>query len=144
MSPFCQRQQPSGSSKSRSGWADAAGVVGTSLPRAGTRFFSSSPSSAGETASHLNSENGVRGDCERASRFRPSLSSSGSLIIRLAQASGWHSSGTASAPVMMEDTRMLIAVWNLNHRTGKMPFFIEAVDAIAALQADVVVLTEYY
>src|SRR5262249_41936353 len=45
---------------------------------------------------------------------------------------------------MMEDTRMLIAVWNLNHRTGKMPFFIEAVDAIAALQADVVVLTEYY
>jgi endonuclease/exonuclease/phosphatase family metal-dependent hydrolase len=37
-----------------------------------------------------------------------------------------------------------IATWNLNHRCGSQPFRPEAVKAIAALQADVVVLTEYY
>jgi hypothetical protein len=37
-----------------------------------------------------------------------------------------------------------IATWNLNHRCGKTRFRPEAVNAIAALQADVVVLTEYY
>jgi hypothetical protein len=39
---------------------------------------------------------------------------------------------------------MLIATWNVNHRFGKTRFRPEAVNAIAALQADVVVLTEYY
>jgi endonuclease/exonuclease/phosphatase family metal-dependent hydrolase len=39
---------------------------------------------------------------------------------------------------------MLIATWNLNHRCGRTRFRREAVKAIAALQADVVVLTEYY
>jgi endonuclease/exonuclease/phosphatase family metal-dependent hydrolase len=39
---------------------------------------------------------------------------------------------------------MLIATWNVNHRTGKTRFRLDAVNAIVALQADVVVLTEYY
>ena len=39
---------------------------------------------------------------------------------------------------------MLIATWNLDHRIGKTRFRAEAVNAVAALQADVVVLTEYY
>ena len=39
---------------------------------------------------------------------------------------------------------MLIATWNLNHSVGKTRFRAEAVNAVAALQADVVVLTEYY
>jgi endonuclease/exonuclease/phosphatase family metal-dependent hydrolase len=39
---------------------------------------------------------------------------------------------------------MLIATWNVNHRVGRTRFRLEAVDAIEALQADVVVLTEYY
>ena len=39
---------------------------------------------------------------------------------------------------------VLIATWNLNHRVGKTRFRAEAVNAVAALQADVVVLTEYY
>lgn len=39
---------------------------------------------------------------------------------------------------------MLIVTWNLNHRCGRTRFRPEAVKAIAALQADVVVLTEYY
>jgi endonuclease/exonuclease/phosphatase family metal-dependent hydrolase len=39
---------------------------------------------------------------------------------------------------------MLIATWNLNHRAGTRRFRLEAVNAIAALQADVMVLTEYY
>jgi endonuclease/exonuclease/phosphatase family metal-dependent hydrolase len=39
---------------------------------------------------------------------------------------------------------VLIATWNLNHSVGKTRFRAEAVNAVAALQADVVVLTEYY
>jgi endonuclease/exonuclease/phosphatase family metal-dependent hydrolase len=39
---------------------------------------------------------------------------------------------------------MLIATWNLNHRTGKRRCRLEAVKAIATLKADVMVFTEYY
>jgi len=39
---------------------------------------------------------------------------------------------------------LLIATWNVNHRVGKTRFRPEAVSAIAALKAAVVVLTEYY
>lgn len=39
---------------------------------------------------------------------------------------------------------MLIATWNLNHRCGRTQFRPEAVKAIAAVRADVVVLIEYY
>jgi hypothetical protein len=39
---------------------------------------------------------------------------------------------------------MLIATWNVNHRTGKTRLRLEAVNAVVALQADVVVLSEYY
>jgi hypothetical protein len=39
---------------------------------------------------------------------------------------------------------VLIATWNLNNRAGKRRFRPEAARAIAALGADVVVLTEYY
>ena len=38
----------------------------------------------------------------------------------------------------------IVATWNLNHRIGRTRFRAEAVNVIAALQADVVVLTEYY
>jgi endonuclease/exonuclease/phosphatase family metal-dependent hydrolase len=39
---------------------------------------------------------------------------------------------------------VLIGTWNLNNRVGKTRFRPEAASAIAALRADVVVLTEYY
>jgi hypothetical protein len=39
---------------------------------------------------------------------------------------------------------MLIGTWNLNNRAGKTRFRPEAASAIAALRADVVILTEYY
>lgn len=39
---------------------------------------------------------------------------------------------------------MLLATWNLNNRVGKVRFKPEAALAIAALGADVVVLTEYF
>ena len=39
---------------------------------------------------------------------------------------------------------LIVATWNLNHRIGRTRFRAEAVNVIAALQADVVVLTEYY
>jgi len=39
---------------------------------------------------------------------------------------------------------MLIATWNLNNRVGKTRFRHDAVGAVAALQADVAVLSEYY
>jgi hypothetical protein len=39
---------------------------------------------------------------------------------------------------------MLIVTWNVNHRVGTTRFRLESVDAIGALQADVIVLTEYY
>lgn len=38
----------------------------------------------------------------------------------------------------------IVATWNLNHRIGRTRFRAEAVNVIAALRADVVVLTEYY
>lgn len=39
---------------------------------------------------------------------------------------------------------MRLATWNLNNRVGKMPFRPEAAHAAIALEADVVVLTEYF
>ena len=39
---------------------------------------------------------------------------------------------------------MLIATWNLNNRVGKTRFRHDAVGAIAALQADIAVLSDYY
>lgn len=39
---------------------------------------------------------------------------------------------------------MLIATWNLNHRVGYTPYRPDAPRAIAALGADVLVLTEYF
>jgi len=43
-----------------------------------------------------------------------------------------------------EGFSVLIATWNLNHRIGKTRFRPEAARAIATLQADTVMLTEYY
>ena len=41
----------------------------------------------------------------------------------------------------MPDTVHIVA-WNLNHRTGRQPVPMSVVDALKALDADVVVLTE--
>ena len=38
---------------------------------------------------------------------------------------------------------MKIATWNLNNRVGKVRFRPEAADAAAALQVDVLILTEF-
>src|SRR5581483_10279796 len=39
---------------------------------------------------------------------------------------------------------MRIATWNLNHRVGRVRFRPEAAQAIVELDADVIVLTEFY
>jgi endonuclease/exonuclease/phosphatase family metal-dependent hydrolase len=39
---------------------------------------------------------------------------------------------------------MKLATWNVNHRVGRTTFRPEAADAIAALDADVTVVTEYF
>lgn len=39
---------------------------------------------------------------------------------------------------------MRIATWNLNNRVGRMPFRPEAAEAAVALDADIVVFTEFY
>ncbi len=43
-----------------------------------------------------------------------------------------------------EETIVRLATWNLNNRVGKVRFRPEAANAAAALNADAIVLTEYY